>query len=89
MSRTLVVRFRGIAAALRFSLIPIVCAMVVALASEDPRGKVLAAATALAVFCFGLAMHAREALTGRPTRPHAPAQPPVGTGEGMGTPHRA
>ena len=63
-------RLAGLAGAVRFSWIPIVCALVVAIASEHTRGRALAAALALLSFAIGLVMHAREIVLGE-SRPAA------------------
>ena len=85
MSRTPMVRhrLRGVAAALRFSWIPIVCALVVAVASEDPRGRVLAALIALVVLGLGVVVHVREILAVQPARHEAQPQHTISTGEWM------
>ena len=73
MSRTPNIRgrFRGLVAAVRFAFIPILCAVVVAVASEDPRGKALALGIGLAVLGFGIAVHAQEIVAGRAVEPRA------------------
>ena len=48
------VRLAGIAGAIRFAWIPIVCALVVAIASEHAHGRALAAAIALLSLAIGL-----------------------------------
>jgi hypothetical protein len=75
------IRLQGVTGALRFAWIPFVCALVVALASEDPRGRTLALALAVASICLGLGVHAREIVLGRP-RP-ARREPSFSTGEWM------
>jgi hypothetical protein len=46
-------------------MIPVVCATVIAVVSEEPRGRALAIAIALAAIACGLAFHARELVFGR------------------------
>lgn len=75
------IRLHGLGGALRFAWIPFVCALVVALASEDPRGRTLALVLAVASICFGLGVHAREIVLGRP-RP-ARREPSFSTGVWM------
>jgi diamine N-acetyltransferase len=77
------VRLVGLAGAVRFAWIPAVCALVVAVASEEPHGRVLALALAIASVCLGLAVHAREIILGRPLRRVVPKEPPMSTGEWM------
>lgn len=60
------VRLAGIAGAIRFAWIPIVCALVVAIASEHAHGRALAAAIALLSLAIGLAVHAREIVLAEP-----------------------
>jgi GNAT superfamily N-acetyltransferase len=60
----LTIRFRALRHALRLVMIPFVCALVIALVSEDPRGRALALVLAFASLAFGIAMHAREILLG-------------------------
>jgi disulfide bond formation protein DsbB len=59
-------RLAGLAGAVRFSWIPIVCALVVAIASQHTRGRALAAALALLSLAIGFVMHAREIVLGQP-----------------------
>lgn len=61
-------RLRGVAAALRFSRLPLICAVIVALASTDPRGRALAIILGAAVLIGGFALQAREIFLGRPAR---------------------
>jgi disulfide bond formation protein DsbB len=75
------VRLRGLVGAVRFAWIPAVCALVVALASEDPRGRLLAAALGLASLALGVAVHAREIVLGRAARRAAAGAVPPTTGE--------
>ena len=63
---TLHTRLAGLAGAVRFAWIPIVCALVVAVASQHTRGRALAAALALLSLAIGLVMHAGEIVLGRP-----------------------
>ena len=74
---------RGLGAALRFSMIPILCAAVVALASEDPRGRLLALLAGLAALVLGLGVNAREILGRRTRRPRGTVRAPLTTGEWM------
>ncbi len=74
------VRLRGLVGAVRFAWIPAVCALVVALASEDPRGRLLAALLGLALLALGVAVHAQEIVLGRRAARAAQAVPPT-TGE--------
>jgi ribosomal protein S18 acetylase RimI-like enzyme len=60
------VRVRGLVAALRFAWIPATCAVVIATASEEPRGRMLGLTIVLISLCLGLAVHAREIVLGRP-----------------------
>lgn len=68
---------RGIAGALRFAWIPTLCALVVALASEDPRGKVYALVLAVASLVVGVVFHAREIIRGRPARRVTTGEMPI------------
>lgn len=80
-------RLRGLAAALRFSFIPLFCALVVAVASQDPRGRTLALWIAAGLLCLGVAVHIHEIVFGSSTRPPSPwvgawsATPPLGAEE--------
>ena len=74
------VRLRGLVGAVRFAWIPAVCALVVALASEDPRGRLLAAALGLASLALGVAVHAREIVLGMRAGRAVQSLPPT-TGE--------
>ena len=76
------VRLRALVGAVRFAWIPFVCAVVVALSSEEPRGKALALALAVASLALGVAAHGRELVLGRPER-RAREEPPMSTGEWM------
>jgi hypothetical protein len=74
-------RLRGLAAAVRFSWIPVLCAGVVAVASEDPRGRMLALWIAVASLCLGFAAHIREIVQGRPARRASPGTTWIGAEE--------
>ena len=67
MSRVLTgqVRLRGLRVALHFARLPVVCAGLIALTSEPPRGRVIAAAIALVVSGLGMVIHARQLVLGR------------------------
>lgn len=67
-TRVLRARLAGLAGAVRFSWIPIVCALVVAVASQHTRGRALAAALAILSLVIGLVMHARQIVLGQPAR---------------------
>ena len=73
------VRLQGLVGAFRFAWIPFFCALVIALASEQPRGKEIALALAVASLCLGVAVHAREIVAGR----RSPSVPRMSTGEWM------
>jgi ribosomal protein S18 acetylase RimI-like enzyme len=77
------VRLRGLAGAVRFAWIPIVCAAVVALASEQPRGRALATVLAFVSLGLGLAVHTREIILGRRAERRPPSAMPPDTGEWM------
>jgi len=49
-------------------MIPLVCALVIAIASEDPRGRTLAIILARASIGFGLAVHGRSLVRGQRDR---------------------
>ena len=74
---------QGIAGALRFAWIPTLCAVVIAVASEDARGRLYALALAVASLVLGVAFHAREILRGRAARRRTPGEAPASTGEWM------
>jgi disulfide bond formation protein DsbB len=61
-------RLTGLAGAVRFAWIPMICALVVAIASPLTSGRVLAAALALLSLAIGVAVHAREIALGQPLR---------------------
>jgi GNAT superfamily N-acetyltransferase len=54
--------------AMRLVMIPLVCALVIAVASEDPRGRTLAIILALASIGFGLAVRGRSLVRGQRDR---------------------
>ena len=74
---------QGIAGALRFAWIPTLCAVVVALASEDARGRQYGIALAVASLVLGVAFHAREILRGRAARRRTSGEVPTSTAEWM------
>jgi hypothetical protein len=57
-------RLRAIGDAFRLVMIPVICALVIALVSEDPRGVIIALALASAFVVFGIAVQHREILFG-------------------------
>jgi ribosomal protein S18 acetylase RimI-like enzyme len=63
-SSAIAVRLRALRHALRLMMIPIVCALVVAVVSEDPRGRLLALVLAFASAAFGIVVNGREILLG-------------------------
>jgi hypothetical protein len=50
-------RLNAVADALRMVMIPLVCAIVIAIASEDPRGRTLAVTVAFVSVGFGLVVN--------------------------------
>jgi ribosomal protein S18 acetylase RimI-like enzyme len=75
-------RLRAVANALRLVMIPLVCAVVVAVASEDPRGRALAIVLAVVAVGFGFVVHRRAIIRGR-TGGRVPNDRPLTTGEWM------
>ena len=73
---------RAVVDALRFVMIPLVCALVIAIASEDSRGRVLAIGLALVSVGFGLVVQSRTIIVGRPSG-RAPEEPVMSTAEWM------
>jgi hypothetical protein len=60
------IRLRGLVDALVFARIPAFCALIVAVASPHPNGRLLAISLGLASLCLGVAAHAPEVILGRP-----------------------
>jgi hypothetical protein len=58
-------RLNGLIDALVFARIPAFCALVVALASEYPNGRLLALSLGVGSLCLGVAAHTGEILLGR------------------------
>jgi len=75
------IRLRAFVDAVRLVMIPLVCALVIAVASEDPRGRTLALALAVASLGFGVVVHGRAIVLGRPGRDHEPNDSLMSTGE--------
>ena len=75
------IRLRALADAVRFVMIPLVCAIVIAIASEDPRGRTLAVVLALASLGFGLVIHGRRIVFGESAGDQTPNDSPMSTGE--------
>ena len=80
------VRLRGVAGAFRLVMIPLVCAIVIALASEDPRGRALAIVLAAVAIGFGFAVQGRAIFQGR-TGSRIPNDRLLTTGEWMARLH--
>ena len=59
------VRLRGFTAAARVARIPVICALVVALASDAAISRAIAVVVAIAAVMLGVALHAREIFLGR------------------------
>jgi disulfide bond formation protein DsbB len=76
------VRLQGLIGAVRFALIPMACALLVAVASEHPRGRTIALILAILSVIFGAVVHGREILLGRPL-PSSGAAPPYSEDEWM------
>ena len=64
-------RLRAVVDAVRMVMIPLVCAIVIAVASEDPRGRALAIAMVFVSLGFGLLVNGR-AIVGVRSRGSAP-----------------
>jgi diamine N-acetyltransferase len=77
------VRFRAVRDAVRFVMIPLICALVIAAASEDPRGRALAITLVVASLVFGVIVHAREIFLGRPRGNGMPNDLPMNSAEWM------
>jgi GNAT superfamily N-acetyltransferase len=60
-------RLRALGDAARYMMIPLICALVIAVVSEDPRGRWLALILAAAFIVFGIAVYFREIVFGRRT----------------------
>lgn len=71
-------RLRAVGSAFRLVMIPVICALVIALVSENPRGVTIALVLAAGFVLFGLAVQYREILFARslPRRftPNDPSQ---------------
>jgi hypothetical protein len=86
-------RLRALGSAFRLVMIPVICALVIALVSENPRGVTIALTLAAGFVLFGLAVQSREILFARSLpRRFAPSDPshamgtrwmPSGGGAGM------
>ena len=77
------IRLRAFVNAVRLVMIPLVCALVIAVASEDPRGRTLALALAVASLGFGVVVHGRAIVFGRPQQKQVPQDASLSTGEWM------
>ena len=62
------VRLLALIQAVRLAMIPLVCAVVIALVSADPRGRVLALIVAVASVVFGVGLQMRAIVFGPPHR---------------------
>ena len=56
----------GLAAAIRFARIPLVCAAIVALVNSDPIGRALAIVLGAVFIAAGVALNAGQIFLGRP-----------------------
>ena len=65
-------RVRALGEAARLMMIPLICALVIAVVSEDPRGRWLGLILAAAFVIFGIALHFRDIVFG-PRRDRAAA----------------
>jgi hypothetical protein len=63
------IRLHGLALAVRFASIPLACAALVALLSEETPGRAIAAVVAAASLVLGVAVHFRAVILGRSNEP--------------------
>jgi GNAT superfamily N-acetyltransferase len=74
---------RAVFGGLRFVMIPLICALVIAVASQDSRGRAFAIALAIASIVFGLAVQLRELARGRSSAERVPNDSPGDAGAWM------
>jgi hypothetical protein len=74
MSQTLARQLEGLAAAFRFSRIPLACAAIVALVNSDPVGRTLAIVLGVLVVGAGVALNAGQIFLGRPSFRSVPSR---------------
>jgi GNAT superfamily N-acetyltransferase len=75
------VRLKAVVRAVRLVMIPLVCALITAAVSEDPRGRALALILAAISVLFGLAVQMRTIVFGKAAEPRVPNDAPKTTGE--------
>ena len=71
----LYVRARGVARALRFAAVPLICAAVVAFVNPQLVGRLIALAVGAATFALGVGVHAHEIVLGRVPARRAAEEP--------------
>ena len=76
-------RLREVAHALRLVMIPLVCALVIAAVSDDPRGRMLGVGLAILAVVFGLVLRGRAILFGSQNARSMPNDAAMSTGEWM------
>ena len=81
------VRLLALVHAVRLVMIPLACALIIAVVSEHPRGRFLAIILAIASVVLGISLQMRAILFGPAGRRHVPNDIPRTTGEWMARLH--